>query len=110
MWSCWDFGVVGGALLASGFHYLLHVIPAYAGIQAFCGGGGGSCGLWGGFWFYDCVDVVDFFMQVAPLRVHLFDEVEFPVSVPFFELFFAADGGFHGLVVFVPDEEGDTVF
>jgi hypothetical protein len=55
-------------------------------------------------------DVVNFFMQVAPFRVHFFDEVEFPVSVPFFQLFLAADGGFHGVVVFVPDEDGDAVF
>ena len=52
---------------------------------------------------------VDLVMQVAPLRVHLFDEPYLPRPLPGLDLLLAADGGLHRLPVFVPDQRLHTV-
>jgi hypothetical protein len=44
------------------------------------------------------------FVQVYPIAIEAFDHFEFPVSFPCFDLRFAADGFWHGGVVFIPDE------
>ena len=43
-------------------------------------------------------------MQVAPLRVHLFDEPYLPRPLPILDLLLAADGGLHRLPVLVPHQ------
>ena len=49
-------------------------------------------------------------VEVLPGWVLLFDEVEFPAAVPFFDLFFAADGVVDVVVGFEVDEGVDAVF
>ncbi len=43
-------------------------------------------------------------VEVSPGGVGLADKSDFPGAVPLFELALAGDGGFHGVVHFVPDE------
>ena len=43
-------------------------------------------------------------VEVSPRGVGLADKSDLPGSVPLFELALSADGGFHGVVHFVPDE------
>ena len=51
----------------------------------------------------------DFWVEVAPGGVGLFDEAEFPGSAPAFEALFAQIGALHGGMGFVPDEAVDAV-
>jgi hypothetical protein len=48
-------------------------------------------------------------MEVAPCWILLFNELQFPFVVPFFELLLALDGRLHCVVVLVPDEIADVV-
>jgi hypothetical protein len=48
--------------------------------------------------------VFDGYVQVQPIAIEAFNQFEFPVSFPGFDLRFAADSFWHGGVVFIPDE------
>jgi hypothetical protein len=48
--------------------------------------------------------VFDGFVQVQPIAIEAFNQFEFPVSFPYFDLRFAADSFWHGGVVFVPNQ------
>ena len=45
----------------------------------------------------------DVCIEIAPLWIHGFDEINFPLSFPFFDYFFAVDGSFHRFVNFTPN-------
>lgn len=52
----------------------------------------------------------NFRVEVSPRWVVGLDQIELPRSRPFLDGFFTGDGGFHGFVQLVPDEQMDTVF
>ena len=47
--------------------------------------------------------------QIPPTRVHAFDRIHFPLSWPFFEALFAADGLFGAVMRFEPDQVMEIV-
>jgi|GEM_PF-1812744 len=49
-------------------------------------------------------------VQIAPLRIHGFDERKFPGAAPFLDCFLASNGRRHRLVWFEPDQGMNTVF
>ena len=48
-------------------------------------------------------------MQIQPIRIHLFDDSDLPIALPFLELLLAADGIFHRVVMFIPNQQLDIM-
>ena len=53
---------------------------------------------------YECSDVINLIVQIIPVRIHVFDDPDLPIALPFLELFLTADRIFHGVVVFIPNQ------
>ena len=54
-----------------------------------------------------CINAI---MQVAPLGIKRLYHGDLPLPQPFLELLFTLDGGFHCVMVFIPDEQLDPYF
>ena len=48
-------------------------------------------------------------MQIEPIRIYFFNDPKLPSAIPFLDLFLAANGIVHRLVMFVPNEQFDFV-
>jgi hypothetical protein len=52
----------------------------------------------------------EIFREVTPVGIGGFDQLQFPISVPFLYALLAGDGGVHCWVLFEPDEDFNGVF
>jgi hypothetical protein len=54
--------------------------------------------------FNQCSDRINSLMQIKPVWVHLFNDTEFPCTIPFLDLLFAFDSFFHRMVMLIPNK------
>ena len=48
-------------------------------------------------------------MKIKPVPVHFFDDTNFPSPIPFLQLFFAPNGVFHRMMMFIPHKNFQTM-
>src|SRR5690606_1129542 len=51
----------------------------------------------------------DFTVEIEPVRIRAFDQLNFPTSLPKLHLLFAPDSGFHRVVALVVDQGSDPI-
>jgi len=59
---------------------------------------------------FDRVSDLQIFKKVFPFKIHLFDQVYLPLSVPFFQLFFSCNSIFNTSISFIIDQFVTIVF
>jgi hypothetical protein len=56
------------------------------------------------FRFNQCSNRINSLMQIKPVRIHLFNDTEFPHTIPFLDLLFTFDRVFHRMMMLIPNK------